>query len=110
MGEKAVSTWRVARSEFVLVSERIMRIHLKFHTGCTSVIAVYVPTNEPMSEPVNEKGTVEFFEALQGCVRQVPEQDSLIIMGDFSARVGNDVAAWQGTLGRFRPAEHKRMA
>ena len=36
---------------------------------------------------------------------QVPKRDMLVIMGDFNARVGNDVATWQGTIGRFGPEE-----
>ena len=57
---------------------------------------------------MNEEEAVEFIEALQGCVRQVPEQDMLIIIRDFIARVGNDVAGWHGTLDRFRPAEQNK--
>ena len=28
-----------------------------------------------------------------------------MVLGDFNARVGNDMEAWCGTLGKFGPAE-----
>ena len=37
---------------------------------------------------MNEEEMVEFYEALQGCVRQVPEQDMLIIMGTSMPELG----------------------
>lgn len=42
----AASTWRLAGSESTPVSERLLRIRLKSHTGHVSVIAVYAQTNE----------------------------------------------------------------
>ena len=32
-------------------------------------------------------------------------RDMLLIMGEFNARVGNDMLAWRGPLGRFVPTE-----
>ena len=31
-----------------------------------------------------------------------PSKDILVIMGDFSAKVGKDWESWNGTLGKFR--------
>ena len=47
MSECAASTWRITGSEFDLISERIVCIHMKSHVGFVSIIAVYAPTNEP---------------------------------------------------------------
>ena len=44
LSERASSAWRSAGSVFDPVSERILRIHLKSHTGFMSLIAVYAPT------------------------------------------------------------------
>ena len=104
INERAVLAWRMAGSEFDSISERIIHIRLKSHTGFVSLLAVCTPTNEPG----NEEEMVEFYELLQECLRQVPERDMLLIMGDFNARVGNDVASWRGTIGRFGPGEQNR--
>ena len=95
--ERAASAWRVADTVLDPVSERLLHIRLKSHTGFPSLIVVYAPTNEPK----NEEESVAFYQALQECVRQVPRGDMLVIMGDFNVRVGNDAATWQGTIGRF---------
>ena len=50
-----------------------------------------------------KKTQLFFYEQLQECVRQVPRNDMLMIMGDFNARVGNDIAMWQGIIGQFGP-------
>ena len=101
LSESAASAWRSAGSVFHPVSERILRIRLKSHIGFMSLIAVYAPTNVPG----NEEETETFYQSLQSVVEQVPVRDMLLIMGDFNARVGNDMSAWRGTLGRFGPAE-----
>ena len=96
LSERVASAWRVACSVLDPVSERLLHIPLKSHTGFLSLIVVYAPTNEPKNEE-----SVAFYQALQECVRQVLRRDMLVIMGDFNARVGNDAAMWQGTIGRF---------
>ena len=44
LSERAASAWRSAGSVFDPVSERILRIFLKFYSGFMSLIAVYAPT------------------------------------------------------------------
>ena len=100
LSERATSAWCFAGSVMEPVSERIIRIRLKSHTGFLSIIAVYAPTNEPASE---EESVA--YEALQEYVHQVQRRDMLLILGDFNARVGNDASTWQGTIGRFGPGE-----
>ncbi|VDM00861.1 unnamed protein product [Schistocephalus solidus] len=41
----------------------------------------------------------EFYEDLHAVLVTVPQEDMLIVLGDFNARVGTDHAAWQGMLG-----------
>ena len=38
-------------------------------------------------------------------MRKTPKRDMLLVLRDFNARVGNDVDAWRGTIGRFGPGE-----
>ena len=99
LSERVASAWRVACSVLDPVSERLLHIPLKSHTGFLSLIVVYAPTNEPK----NEEESVAFYQALQECVRQVLRRDMLVIMGN--ARVENDAATWQGTIGRFGAGE-----
>jgi len=101
LSKRASFAWEAANSVFVPVSDRILRIRLKSHTGFMSIIAVYAPTNEPG----NEADTEAFYHSLQSVVSQVPPQDMMLLVGDFNARVGNDTEAWNGTLGRFGPEE-----
>ena len=71
LSEKAIPAWKSAGSVCDPVSERMLRLRLKSHTGYLSLIAVYAPTNEPKS--VTESDA--FYEELQECVRQVPRGD-----------------------------------
>ena len=102
MDRDATTAWRQAGTVLSPVSDRILRVRLKTHTGFASIIAVYAPTNEPKRVEESEK----FYQSLQECVDEVPKRDMLIVMGDFNARVGNDVGAWQDVIGRFGPQEH----
>ena len=95
----ADAAWRAAGSDFDPVSECLLRIRLKMHSGHVSIIAVYAPTNETSKEDESE----QFYLDLQELVCKVPKRDMLLIMGDFNARVGNDVEAWHRTIGRFSP-------
>ena len=101
MGGDAATAWKQAGSVFFPVSDRLLRVRLKIHTGFVSIIAVYAPTNEPGCVEESEK----FYQLLQECVDEVPKHDMLIVMGDFNARVGNDVGAWHDVIGRFGPQE-----
>ena len=53
--ERAASAWMMAGSEFTSVSERLLKIRLKFRFFHVSVIAVYAPTNEAGNEEETRK-------------------------------------------------------
>ena len=55
LSEKSVVAWRATGAEFDPISERLMRIRLKMHSGHVSVFAVYAPTNEKGKESETER-------------------------------------------------------
>ena len=97
----ADAAWRAAGSDFDPISECLLRIRLMMHStsGHVSIIAVYAPTNETSKEDESE----QFYLDLQELVCKVPKRD----YGSFNARVGNDVEAWHGTIGKFSPDDRK---
>lgn len=61
-----------------LISLRIQLQHDLF------VIAAYASTL-----PSSEEAKDEFYEALDGLLRSVPDKDKILLLGDFNARVGS---------------------
>ena len=66
------------------VSERIVKTRLKYEHRNETIIQIYAPCNDTYSE---EK-KAECFEKLSGAIDSVPDNDDLIVMGDFNGRVG----------------------
>ena len=67
----ATSACRAAGSDFVPVTDRLLRIRLRIHSGYVSVISVYAPTNE--KENVEESEC--FYYDLQVVVSSVTKRD-----------------------------------
>ena len=72
---------KVLETDFV--SERITKTRLKYEHRNETIIQIYAPCNDTFSE--EEKA--EFFEKLSGTIDSVPDNDDLIVMGDFNGRV-----------------------
>lgn len=68
------------------VSERTLHIKLITEHKQLLVVRVYSPED---CKPNAEKEA--FFEELQDTLVKIPENDSLVLMGDFNARIGNDI-------------------
>ena len=79
------------------VNERLMTLKIPTDTKkrFLHIIGVYALK---LSYDDNTKEV--FYSQLDQCIWTVPEEDKLIIMGDFNARVGKDHTAWPDTLGR----------
>ena len=65
----ADAAWRAAGSDLDLISERLLQIRIKRHSGHVSIIAVYVSTNETGKEDESE----QFYLDLQEMVCKVPK-------------------------------------
>ncbi|XP_071504204.1 craniofacial development protein 2-like [Diadema antillarum] len=77
-------------------SDRIMSMRLSLRKGqYITLSSVYAPTLQ--AEPA-EKG--KFYTDLRIFSLQVREDDKVIILGDFNARVGKDSETWSGILGK----------
>ena len=59
------------------------------------MISAYAPT---MNHPLDEKE--KFYEDLRRILKKVSPHDSILLMGDFNARVGNNHQAWPDVLGK----------
>ena len=102
------AAWREAGEEWKAVSPRVVRARFKMGTEQSdgtriptyvTVISVYAPT---FGAPVEEKET--FYSDLQDTLDEVREQDLLMIVGDFNARVGSTEqggcgGTWAGVRG-----------
>ncbi|XP_064117589.1 craniofacial development protein 2-like [Macrobrachium nipponense] len=78
------------------INERLMtfRLYLEGNKHAT-VISAYAPTL------LAEDQTKElFYAALDTVLTAIPNEDKLMLLGDFSARVGRDSDIWRGTIGK----------
>lgn len=60
-----------------------------------TVISMYAHT---LTSPDDAKE--KFYEHLDQVIKSTPQNDKLVILGDFNARVGRDYNSWEGVLGR----------
>ncbi|XP_022797664.1 craniofacial development protein 2-like [Stylophora pistillata] len=77
-------------------SERIMHIKLNTDLGPTNLLSVYAPT---LTSSTDAKDT--FYSQLDDAIKHIPNNEVLILLGDFNARVGNDQGSWPDCLGHF---------
>lgn len=78
------------------VNDRIMSMRIPLtKKGNATLISVYAPT---MTSPEEIKES--FYNQLRRTLRDTPQTDKLILMGDFNARVGRDYEKWPTVLGR----------
>ncbi|KAK3517493.1 hypothetical protein QTP70_012572 [Hemibagrus guttatus] len=83
--------------EFSPVNERVVSLRLWAGDRCLTLVLAYGPN-----------GSVEyptFLETLQGVLEGAPTGDSIVLLGDFNAHVGNDSDTWRGAIGRNVPPD-----
>lgn len=79
------------------VNDRIisLRLPLKHKRHCT-IISVYAPTMTNPPEIIDR-----FYDELSQVLKDIPNADKIILLGDFNARVGSDQHIWPKVLGKF---------
>jgi len=78
------------------VSDRIILARFKTMIGILIVIQIYAPTTDAKQQEIDS-----FYNLLQATLNDHKHSASVIVMGDFNAKVGNDWKNAGGALGRF---------
>ena len=81
---------------FEAISPRLLTAKFKMKEGIVNLIQAYAPTTSH-SESVSD----EFYDDLQLLIQKIPKKETLIILGDFNAKLGTDHDTWAPTLGKF---------
>ena len=112
LDEKATAAWRQGGEVWEAVSSRVVMARLKWigrgQRRCggsressdvfVSVLCTYAPTARA---PPAVKA--RFSSKLQDTLDRVPQSDTLVVLGDFNARVGvlkSDEEEWPGVVGK----------
>ncbi|KAK3569032.1 hypothetical protein QTP86_021564, partial [Hemibagrus guttatus] len=83
--------------EFSPVNKRVVSLRLQAGDRCLTVVSAYGPN-----------GSVEyptFLETLRGVLEGAPTGDSIVLLGDLNAHVGNGSDTWRGVIGRNSPPD-----
>ena len=72
------------------VNERIMRLRVPLvGDRFLTIISVYAPTLVSSGEQI-----MSFYHALRTLITSIPKDESIVVLGDFNARVGCDSETW----------------
>ena len=77
------------------ISDRMISIRLQAKPVNISIVQVYSPTSTADDEEIDS-----FYHELQETINKIPSKDITIIIGDFNAKVGNDLES-NNAIGKF---------
>ena len=77
------------------VSERCVTVRMKIARVWMTVVQVYAPKDDR-----DNNTKEEFYASLQEVVDNAPRGNKVVVMGDLNASVGNNVARWEGVIGK----------
>ncbi|XP_072171826.1 craniofacial development protein 2-like [Diadema setosum] len=77
-------------------SERLLILRLQTSDGPVTLVSAYTPTL-----PSTPEAKDEFYTNLSDILRNIPDNEHLVHLGDFNARVGADHDSWPSYLGYF---------
>ncbi|XP_049771972.1 craniofacial development protein 2-like [Schistocerca cancellata] len=78
------------------VNERLMWIDLTVSSKKIRIVSVY-----SHCEGTDQDKMDSFYEALSDVVVRVKDKDSVLLMGDFNARIGNQTEGYEKVMGKF---------
>ena len=80
----------------IALNERLMTLRIPLSkSNHVTLLSAYAPTMTS-SDSAKER----FYEDLSKVLKKIPNEDKIILLGDFNARVGNDIEAWPKVLGK----------
>ncbi|XP_076032947.1 uncharacterized protein LOC143020415 [Oratosquilla oratoria] len=78
------------------INERLMQLRLKLaNNQHVTVLSAYAPTLDA-EDVVKET----FYSCLDETIRNIKKEDTLVLLGDFNARVGREYDLWNGIISR----------
>ncbi|XP_071483240.1 craniofacial development protein 2-like [Diadema antillarum] len=77
-------------------SDRLLTLRLQTSDGPVTLVSAYAPTLASTPEAKDE-----FYSNLSDVIRNIPDNEHLVLLGDFNARVGADHDSWPSCLGHF---------
>ena len=77
------------------MSERLVKVRIRFEKKWTTFIQVYAPTEDSEKEEKDR-----FYASVERVLEKVKKDDRLVLMGEMNGRVGRDVATWEEVIGR----------